>query len=119
MGVDLKLLPFYDSQVEFSHCILQLERRRELWPIIEKIEREQGMPVSKNFTSFCGKDSKGNTCYGKTTTTPYGIKINWVYSKYLKTLSQQKEVKNNYPNKAVWAYLLSCPNDLKIALYWH
>lgn len=120
MGVDLRLLPFYSLESEFSLCVLQLEKRSSLWPSLEKIEKKYGLPVSNDFNSFCSYNSEGKSpCYGKTTMTPYGIKIKWVYAKYLKTLNNRKEVQDNYMNQASWSYLLACPDKLKIALYWH
>lgn len=120
MGVDLRLLPYYDNDTEFSHCILPLERRRDLWTYIEEVEKEYGVPVSERFTSFCGQTSNSKeTGYGKTTVSSYGYAIRWVYAKYLKPFCELKEVEDNYVNRAAWAYLLACPDYLKIALFWH
>ena len=126
MGIDLRLLPFYNQDMgnedtsAFSHSIIDIERRRELWPKIEEIEKNFGHTVPKFFTSFCGRSKDwDDTCYGVTITTPYGLPLRYVYAKYLKSLKKHPAVKDNYKNRAAWAFIDKCPDDLKIALYWH
>ena len=58
MGVDLRMFPFYGPDMggfAFSHDILDVERRRELWDPIAKIEEQHGRDVPEKFTTFCGR----------------------------------------------------------------
>jgi hypothetical protein len=122
MGVDLRLFPYYGTggHVDFSHDVLDVERRRELWTPIGEIEKEHGRDVPENFTTFCGRsDYYDDTCYGVTKDTPYGTPLKYVLAVHLKPLSNHPAVTDNYKNRAVWAFIRECPDDLKIALYWY
>jgi hypothetical protein len=115
MGVDLRLLPFSSPDADFSHDILKVERRRELWEPIAEIEKNRGRDVPDTFYSFSGAGEK----YGLTTKTPYGDNLRYVTAEDLLTLRRHKAVKDNHRNRAVWAWLAQMPHDTKVALYWH
>ena len=123
MGSDLTLLPFgstLDIAVRFfSHTILNLERRRELWPLIDEIEERFGRDVPHGFTSFLGRQDNGEHGYGDTMRTPYDDNLKYVEARHLKPLKDHSLVQDNYLNRAAWAYLEQLPDDLPIALYWH
>jgi hypothetical protein len=122
MGVDLRLLPFEADNaggISFSHSILSLERRRELWDPIAKIEAAHGHDVPDGFCSFLSRGKDGDTCYGRTTTTPYGSRLKYVTAGDLKQLANHPAVTDNHINQAIWAYLACLPDSTKIALYWH
>lgn len=118
MGVDLTMLPLDadHSDFQFSHSMLGVERRRELWPLIEKLE--QG-GLSSNFQSFYGPGLNGEPGYGTTAETPYGEPIKWASAGDLAKLSTHNTITDNAKNRAVWAYLSELPADTKVALYWH
>jgi hypothetical protein len=117
MGVDLTLLVFTGDN--FSHTMLDLERRSGLWECITAIENMFGWNVPIPFYSFYGTMKNGERGYGDTQTTPYGDRLKYVHVKQLKPLSSNQYVLDNYNNRAVWAYLEQLPDDVQIALYWH
>lgn len=126
MGLDLKLLPI-PVMATYSHDVITLERRRDLFKKIEKIEEEKGEKVPKGFNTYlCReevKDEKGEvvfegTHYGETLTTPYGNHLQYICAKDLLLLSEHEDVKDNWTNKAVWAYLENIPPDIWVALMW-
>lgn len=123
MGVDLSLLPFdcdHGTSFSFSHTLLELERRRELWDPIYSMETESGEPAPENFTSYRGDPgADGEHGYGKTTKTPYGDRIRFVSAFLLCKLKDHEAVRDNWKNRAIWAYLAELPPETKVALYWH
>ena len=117
MGLDLKLLPYTGGF--FSLSVLHLERRHKVFFEIVKIDDLHGMPVDDDFHSYLGRqEGRDDAGYGITTTTPYGDRLTYVFAKHLKPLVNHKGVTDNDTNRAVWAYLKECPDELKIALYW-
>lgn len=122
MGVDLTLLPYYSESelADFSHDMLNLERRHDLWGPITEIEKQHGRDVSENFTSFYGRSNDyDDACYGVTKDSPYGTHVKYIRAIHLKSLASHPAVTDNYKNKAIWAFICACPDNLKIALYWH
>lgn len=122
MGVDLRLLPFYSQTtgIAFSQDVLDLERRRELWGVIEPIESEFGRDVPTDFNSYCGeKEGVEEPTYGLTLTTPYSENLKYLHAVHLKPLRQHPAVQDNWKNRAIWAFIEELPDDLPIALYWH
>lgn len=122
MGLNLTLLPFYSLGMDnecFSLSVLNLERRSELWRPILEIEKEKGVDIPDNFSSYLSRDGEcEDTHWGKTINTPYDERVRYVFAKHLKPLVSHPGVQDNYKNRAVWAYLEQCPDDLKIALFW-
>lgn len=122
MGLDLSLLPFSHSfqhadSLAFSHSILECERRRDLFRVIMELP---GVPVPDGFSSFYSIDDKyEEPHYGDTTTTPYGDRLLSVEVEALLALKGHEDVRDNYRNRAVWAYLAELPPDRQVALYWH
>lgn len=99
MGVDLRFLPYYDPDEScyFSHDIIDLERRAELWDVIFDIEKRKGRDVLETFVSYCSLDGDyTESHYGKTPETPYGEHLRWVYAKELKPLVSHPAVTDNY-----------------------
>lgn len=122
MGVDLRLLPIdgdHGTVVNFSHNVLSLERRRELWEPIAEIEKAHGRDVPENFDSFIGRRADGETGYGRTIESPYGTPVRYVRAADLLPLAEHEAVTDNPKNHAAWAYLAALPADYKVALYWH
>jgi hypothetical protein len=121
MGIDLKLLPFdADSEfISFSHTVLGLNRRSELWPIIELIEQEWGLVVPPHFSTFVGHhEGCEETGYGDTQTTAYGQPLRYVLAQHLNPLSNHRAVTDDDKNRAIWAYIRELRDDTKIALFW-
>lgn len=120
MGLDLKLLPFQAESefVSFSHTILDCFRRRDLF---EKIQGLPSEPVPENFQSYLSRDHEDgyeDTHYGKTTHTPYGERLTWVYATDLVRLADHPDVLDNHWNRAIWRFLMELPNGTKVALFW-
>ncbi len=117
MGVDLTLLPFDADRanLSFSHSVLGIERRRELWDLILEMEIDV---VPNGFTSYLSRLENGETGYGETMETPYGEPLKYTKAERLVSLAHHEEVRNNFKNRAVWAYLMELPPETKIALYW-
>jgi len=130
MAVDLKLLPIEGSTlrswdpvqwgtVVFSHCILTLTGRRQLFTEIgHAVEAETFPTVPKNFHTFLSRGPDGETCYGDTQTDPYGDRIVVVPASFLLRFKDHDGVKNDSVNRASWAYLAELRPDHPIALYW-
>lgn len=120
MGIDLKLLPF-DAEsmaVSFSHSVINVTRSRQLFEEISKIPAH---PVPDNFSSFLGKPCDGDCGerhYGKTVEDPYGGRVSWLYAIELIQFDDHPHVKEDWRNRAVWAYLKALPAETKVALYW-
>lgn len=122
MGVDLTMLPFGNRSEgnAFSHTLLDCNRSRELFDEIFAIEKEHGEYVPPEFVSYCSRDGKyEEPHYGSTLETPYGERLQYVEAQRLYALIQHPHVQDNYPNRAVWAYISCLPRETKIALYWH
>lgn len=120
MGLDLRILPKFSENADFSHDLIELHRDSDLFDIIAKLENEKGRDVPrKGIYSFSGKDNKiEGACYGVTIKTPYGDIIKGVLAKELKAgISNYKT--NSWKNKAFIAFLKEVPDELEIYLYWH
>ncbi len=120
MGVDLRVLPQYAKEADFSHCLIELARCEQLFDLISKLENEKGIEVpEKGIYSFSGKDeSFEETCYGRTIKTPYGDVMKGVLVRDLK--KALIDFKTPYwRNRAFISFLREMPNDLIIWLFWH
>lgn len=112
MGVDLTLLPIdyehNDGGSAFSR--LMLERRRELWPDIEK--QLPVHPIAK-ITGYMGDNFEARAH------DPYGTPLTWAYAKDFSSFKDHEAVQDNDTNRAIWAYLAALNPETKIVLYWH
>jgi hypothetical protein len=118
MGVDLRLLPVFTDSNDFicSFSVLELERRRELWPLINDLPQyELPAPLS----CWTARIENGEHGYGKLTETAYGDPPKWVTALALVGLRDAEPVRDNYVNRAVWAYLAELPPETRIVLDWH
>jgi hypothetical protein len=98
MGVDLRILPQYSQNADFSHDIIDLHRDSDMFELISELENKTGREVPrKGINTFSGQDDKfKETCYGKTTTTPYGYLMKGVLAKELKSvLTERRLAKKN------------------------
>lgn len=123
MGVDLKLLIVDGDSVPYSHTMLELDRAREFWPHVEKLKTSR---FDKPLSSYCSRvpdgEMQGESCYGKTETTPYGDELFWVYAKDLTGIPEEHLapfLKMSQFNRAAWAYLAALPPKTRVGLYWH
>ncbi len=120
MGVDLRLLPLLGPEAWVSHSMLDLERRRALWPAVEALSSQEiPEPLSCYLNRVPDGSYQGEPCYGYIEKDPYGNRLRWTTAKELLKLSNHESVQDNYLNRAVWAYLAQIPPDWKIVLYWH
>lgn len=131
MGTDLILLPF-DGDIDelaFSHTILPLERRIELFKEIDKLAQIKGVPVPKDFNSYLSREpieiqsspvDIETTHYGRTMNDSYDATLLYVKVSELMSPSiiYHQGVKDNWKNRAVWGFLRELPPNTKIALYW-
>lgn len=125
MGVDLRLLPVHHlhentdgSLWGFSHTVLDVPRRREMWAVIEELDA-QPIPATANLSSFCtGKvpdgKSAGETMYGWRPTDAYGAAYTWIKANALRPVFN--EWLRDHP---VTAYLNAMKNDEMVILDWH
>lgn len=120
MGLDLRILPQYSNQSDFSHDVIGLHRDYDLFEIINNLENEKGVKApNTGIGSFCGTSKKiEGSCYGDTIDTPYGERICSVMSKDLKDALSNYNTES-WKNKAFLAFINELPNDLMIWLYWH
>lgn len=82
--------------------------------------REKGKVVPADFTSYLSVDENyEEPHYGSTLKDRYGDPIYYVDVLELLQFSDHKYVKDNYKNKAVWAYLEELPEGTKIALFFY
>lgn len=119
MGLDLKLLPFDadHATIAFSHTVLNCERRRALFECL--LDNLNALPVPEEFRSYLSTDQDFEEHhYGVTTVTPYGEPLTWVEVEALLSYGDHVDVKGNYLNRAIWAYLGCLPPRTKVALYW-
>jgi len=121
MGVDLKLLPVQAdgrpySEFGYSHTVLDLSRRRTLWPAIGALPTTAVPPVFNTYLCRCS--DYDDVHYGNTQTTPYGDPLLATTAGDLVTLLNHECVRENALNRAVWAYLRELPSDQLVALYW-
>lgn len=116
MGVDLKLLPLIGADYWAAHDMIEIERRRELWPAIEALPQAN---IPKPLSCFLARSEGGDHCYGEAETTPYGDRMKYTTAGDLLTLKDLPAVNDHWRNKAVWAYLAQMPAQWPIVLYWH
>ncbi len=60
MGVDLKLLPLIGKDCFAAHDIIRLERRSELWPMIEKLPKT---PIPGKLSCYLDRQPNGEPGY--------------------------------------------------------
>lgn len=120
MGLNLRILPQYSQNADFSHDIIDLHRDNDLFEIVSKLEETRGREVPRNgINTFSGNiEGFEETCYGKTITTPYGDLMKGVLCKDLKSVLAGYKT-DSWKNKGFIAFLNELPNDLEIWLYWH
>jgi hypothetical protein len=120
MEMDLRILPQYSQNADFSHDLIGLHRDSELFERVGKLENEKGKEVPrKGIYSFTGRDEVfEELCYGTTIKTPYGDVMKGVLAVELKEILADYKT-DSWKNKAFVAFLNELPNDLEIWLYWH
>src|SRR5438445_12909972 len=101
MGLDLMLLPYdADGQfTQFSHTMLAVARRRELWPAILAL---RSFEVKDGFTSYIGRQTNGEVGYGECVETAYGERVRYTMSRHLASVWDHTAVDGGSKNKAVW-----------------
>lgn len=120
MGIDLRLLPFdAEGEINFSHTVLSCSRRYELFDLIGEIENQVGSNVPDHFSTFVSRKDNLDSHYDDTQDTPYGEPLKYIPAKALKPFAAHDAVKDNWRNRAIWAYLNCLPDDTKVALFWH
>ncbi len=115
MGVDLTLLPLISKDYWAAHDMINLERRSELWPLIEALPQKD---IPQALSCFLARGSDGESKYGQETRTPYGMPMRYTTVGDLLALRDSGPVQNAWRNKAAWAYLAEMPPDWPIVLYW-
>ena len=115
MGLDLALLPFEGKNSSYS--ILNLFRDSELFDELLKLEKKE---VPKPFHSYLcrNKDFDGESHFGDTRETPYGDKVYYLTVEELLGVAGHRGVREYWKNKAIWSYLMHCPEEMKVGLFW-
>jgi hypothetical protein len=116
MGVDLTFLPLLGKDFWAAHTMIQVERRSELWPEIQALQR---LDIPKPLSCHLAYGEDGERRYGDTETDPYGDRLKWTTAGQLVTLAKRDGVTDNWTNRGVWAYLSHLPADWPVVLYWH
>ena len=116
MGVDLTLLPLLNKDFWAAHDMLQLNRRSELWPEFRGMKKS---PIPKPLSCHLASGEDGESRYGELEDDPYGDRLAWVTVRDLLPLREHEAIKDDWQNRAVWAYLAEMPEDWQIVLYWH
>ncbi len=128
MGIDLKLLPVeanLSGSSGFSHSILSLERRSELWDAIDENVTTWPKPTW-TLSSFLGRQDNGEHGYGDTDETPYGDRIEFCFAanlaEVIEAFNEKEAHEYDIPppvlNVATAAYLKCLPPQTEIGLYW-
>lgn len=130
MSVDLRLLPInYTSLASwdpvewnptvYSHTILDLSTRRQLFTAIENAVEAGSFPtVPDGFHTFLAYGADGEHTYGETLDDPYGSRIRVVPASFFRQFSNHEGVTHSRENSAAWVYLAALHPDHPIALYW-
>lgn len=120
MGLDLKILPQYNQNTDFSHDIISLHRDSDLFEIISELEDKTGKEVPKEGIYTYSGESQGfdEPCYGATINTGYGRRMKSVLAKDLKNILLDYK-SSSWKNEAFIAFLNELPDKLPIWLYWH
>lgn len=123
MGVDLRLLivdgdcASSESRWGYSHSMLEVQRRRDLWPEISRLKSHE---LTITLYCYMSRDHRGEHCYGELgATDPYGSKFMYVLAGELSNLSKNENVKDSAFNRGIWAMLAEIDPNTKIVLYWH
>lgn len=128
MGLDLTLLPVESEHLAFSHTVLSLDRRSDMWEKIKLIPQITRDVVFYSFMSRVpdGK-SEGEKCYGVVKEDAYGNPIKWANAgdvvkameEYYESVKDLDWIKYDCRNQAVLAYLKVLPANRLVVLYWH
>lgn len=125
MGVDLRLLPLGclhstlgTSSWGYSHTVLDVPRRRELWESIDKLG-PVAIPVGSDISSFVGRRvpdgaAEGETMYGRLDKDSYGTAYTWIKAGDLVVAFFE-----HLPGHPVTQYLAALPVDSLVILDWH
>lgn len=117
MGVDLTLMPLLAKDYWCAHELIRVERDRSLWGPIDALPQTD---VPEPLHCYLAKHPHdGETSYGSIATTPYGDPIKYTTAGDLVGLKSEQGVRDNWKNRAVWAYLEQMPPEWQIALWWH
>lgn len=121
MGRDLRILPIESHgsmSPPFSHSILSLDRRSELWEEIEELEQFDVGP--DGLYCFLARieegENAGEKCYGIVRDDPYEVPLQTVAAGDLAKLLKKSDT---HRNKAAGFYLSKLPPDTRCVLYWH
>ena len=111
MGVDLRIIPAYHGNADFSCTALECSRDYNFFDHLKLIQEKHGRDVSrKGFTGYMGDNFK------KQDEDAYGNVLQSVQAKNLKRL----DLFNDCPtNRAVLAYIKQLDDDHECFLYWH
>lgn len=109
MGIDLDVLPIdlEHGSLKISLSRIQLERRRELFGLVEALPARQVDGL--RFFGQVGFARQAEDAYGR----PFAI----VTAEHLLTLRSHEGVTDNPKNRAAWAYIEARGGEY--GLYWH
>lgn len=111
MGVDLRILPAYNGDADFSATALECDRDSNLFGMIGDIQNKYGRDVSRRgFSGYMGDT------FGKKDTDAYGKVLQSVQAKHLKDITLFND---SHTNRAILAYVKELDNNHELFLYWH
>ena len=118
MGVDLTLIPVDadNGNLFFGHSLLEVERRRELWPLIKVM---RCIEITRPFSCHMASLPSGEVRYGDVTEDDYGEQLKTVCADDLLVLRNHDAVSGSNRNRAIWAYLHCLQRDTRIVLFWY
>ena len=121
MGVDLTLLPLDYPIVTGSHgnhmatTVLDVARWRALWPFIETLPL---VKLGEPLLTHLALDEAGNMEWGSVECDAYDGPLHYVRAADLVALREHPSIKDDFKNRAIWAYLAELPPDWPVVLYW-
>ncbi|RDY57699.1 hypothetical protein [Flagellimonas nanhaiensis] len=119
MALLLTLLPQFDNAGNYSNDVLQMEHDEVFFEQLIELEQKEGNEVTIPFQSFMGNGGATmKYMHGETLKSDYGDNLKYVSAIKLKLLMSNYQP-FSWHNRAVRAFVLQLPDDLKIWLYWH
>lgn len=120
----LPLFTGYDYEpmwpiVKLSYVIFYVSITYELWVEIAEVEREKGMMLPEIFESYVEESDDGQSpCWEYSNNVDDELITKCVYARDLKGFAGHPGMMQGSENRAAWAYLQECPDEMKVALYW-
>lgn len=111
MGLDLRIMPAYSGNSDFSLTSLECHRDYAFFDFVKDIQKTHGRDVPRNgFSGYMGDEWK------KSDEDAYGDVLQSVQAKDLAGID---EFDDNATNRAIAAYIQHLEPEHECFLYWH